>query len=275
MGGLSQQRKLIEDRSVALRREERASDSRPFSRKTAEVLARAAHDLRNPISAITTSAELLQEACQGMGSFERELISSILSAGEVTLKLLADLLDLSLDRKGVLNVSSVDIAAVAGDCVVMHRGFAEQKGVRLKLIAAEPVVPILADRAKIFRAVSELLSSAIEVSIPGQTVEIGWGRAGRFVEIAVGDQGPAVSPEEAHHLFTPFSGGKQTEPARSRRARGLGLAIVNTIVRAHSGRVRVTSEAGQTRFSIAFPAARTRMHRRIRESKVSKAQSTG
>ena len=274
MGGLTHQRKPIEDRLVALRREQRA-EPRPLPRKAAEILAKAAHDLRNPVSAITTSAELLQETCQGMGSFEKELISNILSAGEVTLKLIADLLDLSLDSSGVLDVSSLDLAGVAGDSLLMHRRFAEKKGVHLKVAAAEPVPAIQADRAKVFRAVSELLFHAIDVSNEGQTVEIGWGQVGRFVEISVGDRGPMVSPEESHRLFKPFWGTGLAEGARPRRASGLGLAIVSTIARAHGGRVRVTSECGQTRFSIAFPATRPEPQRRIRESKASKAQSTG
>jgi signal transduction histidine kinase len=213
------------------------------------VLAVAAHDLRNPISAIIGFAEILaEEVGNRLTSFERDLVANILSTGELTLELLDSLLDMPTIQGGGDRVSNEDLVSVVNESIALNRAISASRQVPLRKRVTHPIPTVNMDRIQILGAMNQLLSNAIEVSAPRAVVEIRLRVRGRFVEIAVHDQGPRIRPEHLKELFS--------FPRRKDRPheRGLGMAIVKGIVDAHRGELKVSSTpGGGTVFSMFLP----------------------
>jgi two-component system, OmpR family, heavy metal sensor histidine kinase CusS len=113
----------------------------------------------------------------------------------------------------------------------------------------------LADPILFRRAVHNLLANAIRYTPPGSTVDLFFERSGDDVIVSVRNPGPGIEPEHLPHVFDRFY---RSDPARSDSASsaGLGLAIVQSIVRLHGGRAEVESRVGEsTVFRLLLPAS--------------------
>jgi two-component system, NtrC family, nitrogen regulation sensor histidine kinase NtrY len=107
--------------------------------------------------------------------------------------------------------------------------------------------PVAADPDLLHRAVSNLISNAIEAMPHGGTLTLRTSEAGTSARIEVADTGPGLAAEDSARLFTPYYTSKP-------HGTGLGLAIVQSIVSDHSGRISVTSDTGRgTTFIIELP----------------------
>src|SRR5216110_193708 len=109
-----------------------------------------------------------------------------------------------------------------------------------------------ADPEQLRIALDALLENAVKYSEPGDRIELSSRATGNKVAIEVADEGIGV-PDEAHsRIFERFA---RADPARTRSAGGvgLGLAIVDTIVKAHGGRCQVSRKARGSVFGIQLP----------------------
>ena len=228
-----------------------------LSEEAARILSVAAHDLRNPVSAIIALAEtLMDQAGERLDAFERGLLTDILNTSEVTINFIENLLDVSLGIPGELRISPVDLRGLANESIAMNRAICVRREIELVHRGGNRLPIVNADRLKILRVLNELLRNAIEISRPGQTVEVRLRVRGGFVEIAVRDQGTGITPGDLNKLFTPFPKIQTSAGAMAKRGRGLGLAIVREIVEAHHGRVHATSKTGEgSTFTVSLPIA--------------------
>jgi signal transduction histidine kinase len=182
-------------------------------------VADASHQLRTPISMLTTELEL---ALAGARSGE-ELRAAVASAAESTARLsrLADdllLLARADDGRVPLRPEVLDVADLA-------RRVAQRHGAR---VDADPLV-VLADPLRLEQALTNMADNAVRHGAGVVTVTAR--RRDGNVELHVLDDGPGFPPEFVSHAFERFS---RANPARADGS-GLGLAIVETIARAHSG----------------------------------------
>jgi signal transduction histidine kinase len=222
-------------------------------RQRDEVLAIVAHDLRNPLSRIIMSATLLKDA------FPPDAAPRSLAIMERAAKgmdrLVRDLLDVSRLESGSLRLepSPVAVPALLSELAEEFAELAASRGVRLEWAAADGLPPVMADRARLLQALSNLLDNALRVTLSGGTVTVSATRAHDLVEFTVRDTGPGIPAEQLPHLFDRFWQG-----TRERRgSAGLGLTIVKGIVEAHGGRLTVESRVGEgTSFRIWIPAER-------------------
>lgn len=125
----------------------------------------------------------------------------------------------------------------------------------VELSAPEPAV-VAGDADRLRQVVDNLLVNAVRHTPPGTPIEVELRHDGDFAVIGVRDHGPGIPPEERSRIFEPFY---RSDPSRSRATggEGLGLAIVETIVRAHGGRVGVEGSEGEgARFWVRIPLAR-------------------
>ena len=110
---------------------------------------------------------------------------------------------------------------------------------------------LLCNRPSLVRAVYNLLDNAFKYSDSEQPVEVRASRRNGMVEVAVVDHGRGISSEDLPHIFERFYRG---ETSKAVKGTGLGLSIVDTVVRAHQGKVEVESKPGRgSRFAILLP----------------------
>jgi signal transduction histidine kinase len=214
-----------------------------------EVLAIVAHDLRNPLTIIKSSAALLQTTA---GEDEQELLAMILNSCVQMQSLVSDLLDVArIESSGfTVDRTRVEAAEVMEEMRRMFESAAAEKGLRFEVEVSGGVPPLYADRNRLIQILSNLISNALRVTDSGTvrlTVEGDRDKA-RF---SVADTGPGIPAAELPHLFDRFW---QVRSSR-RGGAGLGLAIVKGFVEAHQGTIEVTSEVGTgSLFSFVIPA---------------------
>ncbi|OKI60455.1 histidine kinase [Streptomyces sp. CB00072] len=237
-----------------------------------QFVADASHELRTPLASIRGYAELTRRATGSREAPERDPVTRhalgrIESEADRMTGLVEDLLLLArLDSGRPLSYGSTDLLPLVVDAISDAR--AADQGApgrdarhrwRLEL-PAEPVT-VRADPDRFQQALVNLLANARTHTPPGTTVTVSVrppARAGGRVTLEVRDDGPGIPAELLPHVFERFARG---DASRSRGAgtgtatgsTGLGLAIVQAVVSAHGGRVRVDSEPGRTVFVIELP----------------------
>ncbi|MEV6453377.1 HAMP domain-containing sensor histidine kinase [Streptomyces anulatus] len=238
-----------------------------------QFVADASHELRTPLASIRGYAELTRRATGSRESPEpdpvtRHALGRIESEADRMTGLVEDLLLLArLDSGRPLSYGSTDLLPLVVDAISDAR--AADQGApgqdarhrwRLEL-PAEPVT-VRADPDRFQQVLVNLLANARTHTPPGTTVTVSVRppvRAGGRVTLEVRDDGPGIPAELLPHVFERFARG---DASRSRGAgtgtatgsTGLGLAIVQAVVSAHGGSVRVDSEPGRTVFVIELPA---------------------
>ncbi|HVG22244.1 MAG TPA: HAMP domain-containing sensor histidine kinase [Blastocatellia bacterium] len=226
-----------------------------------QLLGMAAHDLRNPLSAILTLSEfLLDQKLHVTGDEQEEFIRRIRSSSEFMLRLVNDLLDISKIEAGRLDLDleATDLRAIIEDNVALNRILADKRQVRLSLVQDEDIPRLMLDPAKIEQVLNNLIVNAIKFSPSGGAVEVRLNKGENDVTISVSDQGPGIPEEEFHKLFNPFEK-TSAKSASKEKGTGLGLAIVKKIVSGHQGKIRVESQVGKgSTFHVTLPLTLSR-----------------
>ncbi len=216
----------------------------------------AAHDLRNPLGAIITYSELLlDEAAPQLAAEHIELLSLIKSLGELVLRLVNDLVDVSKLEAGKLELrlEDVDLVGLVKRNVMLNGILAHEKGITLTLDACEGALVVSADAGRIERVLTKLITNAMKFSQPETTVEVRISRHDGEALLAVRDAGPGIPASELEMLFRPFPR-TSVKSTGGERGTGLGLVIARKIVEGHGGRIWVESEVGNgSAFCVALP----------------------
>ncbi|HEU4583933.1 MAG TPA: ATP-binding protein [Polyangiaceae bacterium] len=265
----SQRTRLLEAERVARQRAEEASRVRD------DFMAIVSHDLRNPLSTITTGITLLQSTAKldPTGKAQRQL-DLILRSAERMAKLISDLLDMATIDEGrlVVTPSAQDAAALIQDAWDFHQLLAANKQVRL--IAQKPgtALFVLADRERILQVLSNIVGNAIKFTPAGGSVTIAAEAEGARARFSISDTGPGVKPEQLPHLFDRYW---QATP-RAGGGIGLGLSIAKGIVDAHGGEIWVESEPGHgTTFHFRLPVMAAEPASMEAESSIPSTQVSG
>ena len=207
------------------------------------------HDLRNPLNAILMTARLLRrmtDAPKETNAIDRVHASATRMSNMVT-----QLLDLTRSRLagGIgLEKTRIDVSEVISEVVdELRRGYPGRE------IVWTPGAGLLtdADRDRFAQVLSNLIGNAVEHGDPARPVRVNLSAAGDTMTFSVHNDGPSIAPDLLPLLFEPF----RRTAARSERSKGLGLGlyITDQIVRAHGGRIEVTSTpAHGTTFRVVF-----------------------
>lgn len=220
-----------------------------------EVLGIVSHDLRNPLSTIAMSADLLLDL--DLSPEERRRHLEIIRRCAMGMnRLIRDLLDVSQSDHGKLAVERqpTDPGSVIAETVEQMQPLAAQKSQCLTQRAASDLPPILADQARLQQVLSNLIGNAFKFVEPGGAIHVQADRGADEVRFSVMDTGPGIAAEDQPHLFDRHWRAKDT----AHLGAGLGLAISKGIVEAHGGRIWVQSEPGRgTCFHFTVPLAPT------------------
>jgi two-component system cell cycle sensor histidine kinase PleC len=229
----------------------------------ADVLARLAHELRTPISAIVTLSELLR--CERYGPLGHpkyvEYVDSIRTGADHALAVLAQTLQdaVEADLTGPAIEESVDVRACLEDCLRLVEPDATSAGVVLERAYGETGERVRTDPAKLRQIVINILKNAQKFSPDGGRVRVGYRRlSSGEVEIFVRDNGLGMARSDLSVLMdAATSGGDGSDEPRGAPASGLGFAIIRTLAKACGARFKLTSARSRgTLARLRFPVDR-------------------
>jgi signal transduction histidine kinase len=218
----------------------------------AEVLGVVAHDLRNPLSLIVTTTELLQEE-DLEADRRRKVLEIAMRAGRQMNRLIGDLLDTVQLESGRLSLAldNVDLVALFNQLEETFRPLAARRGIELTANPPTDGATVRADEFRLSQVMGNLLGNAIKFTPEGGMVTFSARRDGSEVIFEVTDTGPGIPAEQVSHLFEQFWQARKSD----KRGVGLGLTIAKGIVDAHGGRIWVNSTPGAgTTFLFSIPA---------------------
>jgi signal transduction histidine kinase len=219
-----------------------------------EVLGVVAHDLRNPLSLIVTSTELLLEEDLEK-SRRKQILEIAMRAGKQMNRLIEDLLDTVQLEAGKLSLylEEVDVATIFRQAEETFKPLADRRRVNLRANPPGDGECVYADALRVSQVLGNLLGNAIKFTPEGGDVSFRAARDGAELVFDVTDTGPGIPPEQAMHIFEQFWQARRND----KRGVGLGLTIVKGIVEAHGGRVWCNSVVGVgSTFSFTLPTTR-------------------
>ena len=224
-----------------------------------EFMGIAAHDLRNPLSAVKGYAEMVMEDAQalthpGLEEHGRRIRDTAARMVEMV----QNLLDVNAIERGEmkLNLAPADLCPVLNQVVETQRprSTAKQQTIHLESQAA-PVI-VFVDASVTVQILENLVSNAVKYSPPGRKIFVRLKQDAKGVRVEVQDQGPGLSAEDQKKLFGKFAR-LSAKPTGGEHSTGLGLSIVKRLVEAMNGRVWCESELGRgATFVVQFPTAR-------------------
>lgn len=211
-------------------------------------VADAGHELRTPVAVIRSHAEYAQRAGGELPAAVGGALRRIGAESDRMGRLVEDLLLLArLDSGRPLVRDDVDLTRLAIDAVSDAR--VAGAGHRWQLDLPERPMTVLGDDHALHQALANLLANAATHTPAGTTVVTELREHTGAVELRVCDDGPGIPPDIRAHVFERFV---RADASRSRPqgSTGLGLSIVDAIVRAHGGSADVNSRPGRTVFTI-------------------------
>lgn len=217
----------------------------------ANVSADIAHELRTPVTNLTTQTEVAVGQARSADEYREILYSNLEEFGRLN-RMINDMLFLAQTESAPadLHLETVNLTETIQGLFEYFEAWVEDQGVSSQLKGR--AAPIRADQGMLRRALSNLLSNAIRYTPRGETVTVTLSQNEQTTTISVENPGEKISEEELPRLFNRFYRG---DPSRQRKGdgAGLGLAIVKSIVEAHGGKVGVESDDARTRFNILLP----------------------
>jgi signal transduction histidine kinase len=225
-----------------------------------QFLANISHDLRTPLTAVITHAEILRDGILGdLTPRQMESIRGIISGGRQLLSQVGEILTYARGAANQLTLVSTRFAVrdVLEQVSALNESLLKKKRLALSVDVEDALPPIEGDREKIAHVVGNLLGNAIDFTPAGGRV---WLRAARktvsdFPEllVEVGDSGVGIAAEHHDLIFREFAQVDST-PSRPHHGTGLGLTIARKLVELHGGRIWVESQLGTgSRFFFTVP----------------------
>ena len=227
-------------------------------RKTSEdklrrFVADASHELRTPLTAIRGFAELHRQGAVAGEEDTKQLLSRIEGESIRMGSLVEDLLLLArIDQAREMERLPVDIAKVTRDAVASAQVAGPSHLITLSGDVDE--LYTLGDHHRIHQVVANLLANARTHTPEGTAIAVSIAQSEDGLRIAVSDSGPGLSEEDQKRIFERFYRADSSRVRNDGEGSGLGLSIVDAVMKAHGGSVSVASEFGKgATFTLFFP----------------------
>lgn len=229
---------------------------REANRRKDEFLATLAHELRNPLAPIRNAAEVLRHVAppDAIIATARDVIDRQV---DQMVRLIDDLLDVSriTTDKLELRRERVELQKVIRQALATTHSFVEASGHNVTVSLPDVPLTLDADPVRLAQILDNLLTNACKYTDKNGHIAVSAARVDGWVEIRVKDDGIGIPPEHLPRLFEKFS---QVHSAleRSQGGLGIGLSLVQGLVRLHGGTVTAHSEGPGTgaEFVVRLPA---------------------
>lgn len=209
-----------------------------------------AHDMRTPLANVISSSQVTLSRSRSTEEYEA-LIESNIEECERLQRMIENMLFLARtdNAQQLIKVAEFDAESELRRLASYFQGLAEEAGVQ---IAVEGNTWIAADATLFRRAVSNLISNALDHAFAGSSVELSSFDSPKYAVVQVTNRGDVIAPEHVDRIFERFYRIDASRHGSARNA-GLGLAIVRSIMELHRGKVDVASGSERTTFTLYFP----------------------
>ena len=225
-----------------------------------QFLANISHDLRTPLTAIVTHAEILRDGILGeLSDRQTESINSIINGGRQLINMVGEILTYARGQANqlTLNVTSFAVLPVLQQIAELNDALVAKKTLRFEIEVEDGMPPVEADREKVAHVLANLLGNAIAFTPTRGRV---WVHARLAANdsvpellVEVGDSGIGIAPEH-HALVFQEIAQVDSSPSRQHHGTGLGLTIARRLVELHGGRIWLESTLGAgSRFFFTIP----------------------
>ncbi|HEX4114054.1 MAG TPA: ATP-binding protein [Stellaceae bacterium] len=239
------------EREIARQREELAKLD---ELKTA-FFANISHEFRTPLTLMLGPIEdALDDGAERLGPRQRERIAMVQRNGLRLQKLVNTLLDFSRVEAGRIQAvyQATDLAALTQDLASSFRAACEKAGLSLAIETARLAEPVFVDREMWEKIVLNLVSNAFKFTLVGG-IEISLGAADGEAVLRVRDTGTGIPEKELPLIFERFHRVEGAQ-GRTHEGTGIGLALVQELVKLHKGSIAVESTLGRgTVFTVRVP----------------------
>ena len=228
-----------------------------------QFLANISHDLRTPLTAVITHAEILRDGILGqLSDRQLESVTGIINGGRQLLEQVSEILDYARGAANQITITptTFSIVEVLEQAYALNEALAARKGLELSTRLPGELPPVQADREKVAHVVGNLVGNALNFTPAGGRVWLAAHvppsvPAADHLVVEVGDTGIGIAAEHHDLIFLEFA---QVDSSASRRhhGTGLGLTIARKLVELHGGRIWVESALGVgSRFFFTLPLA--------------------
>ncbi len=228
-----------------------------------QFLSNISHDLRTPLTAIITHAEILRDGILGeVGPKQKDSISVIITGGRQLLDMIAEILTHARHSSGPLTLveSVFSVEDVVEQVTALNESLVAKKGLTLERSVSSDIPMVKGDRDKVIHVLTNLLGNAFEFTPSGGRVWVNVSTDSaddaEMVLLEVGDTGRGISRDHHELIFREFAQ-VDSSASRAHHGTGLGLTIARRFVELHGGRIWVESDLGiGSRFFFTLPASR-------------------
>jgi len=212
------------------------------------------HEMRTPLTAIQGSSELMSR--YNLNPDKQKQMAQMINAESKRLaRMITTFLNLERLGDGSLDLKQepFSVGEALHVCVERARLVAERKQMTIEVARADDA-PLTGDRELLEYAIYNLLTNAVKYSPAESIVTVKSERVAGKLRLSVSDQGMGMDAQELKHIFDKFYRTKRAEAAGI-EGTGIGLSIVQEIIRHHGGKIEVTSRPGHgSCFTLILPA---------------------
>jgi signal transduction histidine kinase len=224
-----------------------------------QFLSNVSHDLRTPLAAIITHAEILRDGMLGeLNQKQRDSVAGIVNGGQQLIDMIDEILTYvrSASDQVILARSDFNIAELVDQVRALNQPLAAKKRITIERLNGDDLPAVYADRDKVRHVLGNLIGNAIKFTSDGGRIWIGFSLRGHDRDelvVEVGDTGRGIARDHYELVFREFAQ-VDASPSRLHHGTGLGLAIARNLVELHSGTIWVESELGKgSRFFFTLP----------------------
>lgn len=242
-------RRLAEKFNSLLERLQRAFEAEK------NLLGNAAHELKTPLAVIKAECDIALQR-ERSAADHADSLRNVREVAQGMLSQVNSLLTLARLDSGLLDSSSftkISLTSCVEDGVLLAESLARKKNIVISASLHEELT-VLGDEDSLTEVTVNLVENALKYNHPGGFVAVSLTRRGSMAALTVSDTGIGISPEERERIFDRFY--RSAAARSSQEGSGLGLSIVQAVVRTHGGAITAEGQpGGGSRFTVTLPLA--------------------